>query len=112
MFDFWLECRSTSDSFVSVQVSIQVSFLFRVGFCFGSVAAHVQLGQFRSSQTWSTVALVRFGSSQIWSNKQTPVKPIRFGVRLIIEVRMIHETSLGWTRYTSRIYLSYVVMLF
>ncbi|MFS7979144.1 hypothetical protein Hanom_Chr10g00923961 [Helianthus anomalus] len=24
---------------------------------------------------------------------------------------MIHETSLGWTRYTPRIYLSYVVML-
>ncbi|MFS8010964.1 hypothetical protein Hanom_Chr14g01303171 [Helianthus anomalus] len=31
--------------------------------------------------------------------------------RLIIEVWTIHETSLGWTRYTPRIYLSFVVML-
>ncbi|KAM0047637.1 hypothetical protein Hdeb2414_s0008g00265591 [Helianthus debilis subsp. tardiflorus] len=28
--------------------------------------------------------------------------------RLIIEVWMIDETSLGWTRYTPRIYLSFV----
>ncbi|MFS7897715.1 hypothetical protein Hanom_Chr00s011161g01747271 [Helianthus anomalus] len=30
---------------------------------------------------------------------------------LIIEVWTNHETSLGWTRYTPRIYLSFVVML-
>ncbi|KAJ0479071.1 hypothetical protein HanIR_Chr13g0615941 [Helianthus annuus] len=31
--------------------------------------------------------------------------------RLIIEVWMIHETSLGWTRYTPRIFYLLFVML-
>ncbi|MFS7900788.1 hypothetical protein Hanom_Chr00s138745g01818241 [Helianthus anomalus] len=46
-----------------------------------------------------------------------PILPIRYlqeiatQSMLIIEVWTNHETSLGWTRYTPRIYLSFVVML-
>ncbi|MFS7914394.1 hypothetical protein Hanom_Chr02g00152851 [Helianthus anomalus] len=72
-----------------------------------SKSAEVRNGNPRSPLI---IVLVRsLGFSQSYScvtYKEFATQPM-----LIIEVWTIHETSLGWTRYTPRIYLSFVVML-